>query len=88
MGIAGLPVYAFLDVMPANMGGFSIFTGSWGTWLSAVRLSVCVCVCVCVRDMSMCVYGVHPGGYISSRSVSSDRMPALPLPVRHLLSVH
>lgn len=34
----------FLDFMVANMGGFSIFSGSWGTWLSAVWLSVCMCV--------------------------------------------
>lgn len=37
----------FLDVMPANMGGFSIFTGSWGSWISAVCLSVCLPVGVC-----------------------------------------
>lgn len=44
----------FLDVMPTNMGGFSISAGSWGTWLSAVWLSVCVCVCL--RSTS---WGLH-----------------------------
>lgn len=78
--------------MPANLGGFSIFAGSWGTWLSAVWLSVSlyksVCVCEWYVHVCVCVCKVHPGGYISSRSVSSDKMPALPLTVRSCLSLH
>lgn len=74
----------FLDVKPANLGGFSVFAGSWGTWLSAVWLSVSLCV----RDMSVYVCKVHPGGYISSTSVSSERKPVLPLAVWSSLALH
>lgn len=74
----------FLDVKLANLGGFSVFPGSWGAWLSAVWLSVSLCVC----DMSVCVCKVHPGGYISPTSVSSERKPVLPLAVRSFLALH
>lgn len=42
------------------MGGFSIYAGSWGTWLSAVWLSVCLCVCVnviCPCVFMKCILG-------------------------------
>lgn len=48
----------FLDVKLANLGGFSVFPGSWGAWLSAVWLSVSLCVCViCPCVFVKCILG-------------------------------
>lgn len=74
---------------------FRCQAGKFGRLFSLPRLlgrlafsCVVKCVFVCVCDMSVCVCKVHPGGYISPTSVSSERKPVLPLAVRSFLALH